>query len=610
MAKRKPALLLTLGTAIAFITGGSVAYWWLRGQSGLQSPASLPVGIEVIPQNALMTFSVSTSPQQWQTLRSFGTPESQEQVDQLLARWRDRWLSAYDLDFPRDLQSWIGPEMTVAVLPGKAPAASGSVSPDPDPSPGSIPDSSVENGSENDSILVAILPIIDPLQAEQTLSDRLSDTEPQQEQVYQGVTLQEFVSQTGQSYAAAVFENQFIAIAPSLDVLQTLVDADQANAGIDTVVGYQDALSQTGVEQPFLRLYVNIPEAQAIAATGDPSPLPSAGLSSLSQNQGLAATLTLENQGIRIQTQLWRSAEQATPTITNEITDIAKALPDTTILMLSGSNLRAVWQQYSQEQPEAPPNQPNASPNILHPDALRQGLQAAVGLDLDQDFMSWMTGEFALGIIPIANPTAPDQTSAGVLVIAKASDRSAAEQTLASLDDVMSRRYRFEVSESNLGGEPVTTWTQPFSGLTIVRGWLEGDRAFLAIRGAVADTVVPQPQSTLADSSLYQTLTSNDARTNGQFFVNVEQLLNPQAGLPIPPTPDRYTPYISALQAIGVTTRSQTPQSTLYDIYVMLKQGRTPGPLPEVDASASPAATDPDTPKETSPADDQDSATP
>ncbi|HEY9814611.1 MAG TPA: DUF3352 domain-containing protein, partial [Candidatus Obscuribacterales bacterium] len=252
MAKRKPALLLTLGTAIAFITGGSVAYWWLRGQSGLRSPAPLPVGIEVIPQNALMTFSVSTNPQQWQTLRSFGTPESQAQVDQLLARWRDRWLSAYDLDFPRDLQSWIGPEMTVAILPGNPPIASEPPSPDPAPSGGSLPDSPIEG----DPIFVAILPILDPLQDGQTLSDRLSDTEPQQEQVYQGVTLQEFVSQTGQSYAAAVFENQFIAIAPSLDILQTLVDAEQSNAALDTVAGYQDALSQTGVEQPFLRLYV------------------------------------------------------------------------------------------------------------------------------------------------------------------------------------------------------------------------------------------------------------------------------------------------------------------------------------------------------------------
>ncbi|HEY9816987.1 MAG TPA: DUF3352 domain-containing protein, partial [Candidatus Obscuribacterales bacterium] len=347
----------------------------------------------------------------------------------------------------------------------------------------------------------------------------------------------------------------------------------------------------------------------AIAATGRALPLPSSGLSSLSQNQGLAATLTLENQGIRIQTQLWRNANQATPTITNETTNIADALPDTTILMLSGSNLRAAWQQYNQEPPEDPLNSPNSPPNLLPPDAISQGVQATVGLDLEQDFLSWMTGEFALGVIPIADSTTPDQASAGILVIAKASDRTAAEQTLASLDDVMSRRYRFDVSEANVRGEPVTTWTQPFSGLTIVRGWLEDDRAFLAIRGAVADTVVPEPQTTLADTSLYQTLTSNDARTNGQLFVNIEQLLNPQTGLPIPPTPDRYTPYVSALQAIGVTTRSQTPQSTLYDIYIMLKQGRTPGALPEVDQSDSPPATDNNAPGETPPPDNQDSAT-
>jgi hypothetical protein len=569
VAKRKPALLLTLGTAIAFITGGGAAYWWLHWRQERRSPASIPVGMEVIPQTSLMTLSLSTDPQQWQTVRSFGTPESQAQVDQLLARWRDRWLDTHSLDFSRDLQPWIGPEMTLAILP---PAEA------TDNTNGSLP----PVPHETEHRMVAILPIADPLQAQRLLGDRIDHAEATE--TYQGVALQTLTPENGQTYGAAVFDNRFVAIASDLDQLKQLVDAGQRNRAMANLTSYQDAIRQTSAEQPFLRAYLNLP---ALQAQGADSPLPS--WAALQYNQGLAATITPESQGLRVQTLIWRSTDQANPTISNEKTDIARLLPAETLLMISGSNLRNVWQQYDRQAADSPPSRPNAGPpSLLNPTTIRQGLQSSLGLDIDQDLMAWMTGEFALGVIPIPDPSVANGHSLGGVLVVKASDRSLAEQSLSAMDEVMQRRYRFQVSETTVGGEPVTTWVQPFSGLTIMRGWLPGDRAFLALRSAVADTLLPQPATPLTDTALYQTLTSNDDRTNGQFFLNLDALLAPDNTIPIPPVPDRYDPYLSSLQALSATIRAQTPQTTLYDIYVMLHRGRSPGPLPTVDPALDP----------------------
>ncbi len=77
-------------------------------------PGELPVGSEVIPQDALMTISVSTDTGQWDKLREFGTPQSQAAIDQNLAGARDRILTANGFDYDRDIKPWIGREVTVA----------------------------------------------------------------------------------------------------------------------------------------------------------------------------------------------------------------------------------------------------------------------------------------------------------------------------------------------------------------------------------------------------------------------------------------------------------------------------------------------------------------
>jgi len=52
----------------------------------------MPVGANIIPQDALLTLSLSDSAQ-WQVLREFGTPQTQAELDKNLAQLRDRFHS-------------------------------------------------------------------------------------------------------------------------------------------------------------------------------------------------------------------------------------------------------------------------------------------------------------------------------------------------------------------------------------------------------------------------------------------------------------------------------------------------------------------------------------
>lgn len=101
-------------SGVAILIGGGVA-----GYVGLMRwnwQRAMPIGVEVIPVNALMTISVSTNPEQWQQLRSFGTAQSRTVLDQNLVQVRDRLLTANGINYEQDIQPWVGSEMTLAFL--------------------------------------------------------------------------------------------------------------------------------------------------------------------------------------------------------------------------------------------------------------------------------------------------------------------------------------------------------------------------------------------------------------------------------------------------------------------------------------------------------------
>ena len=80
--KKKPSLVLTLSGAGLLIGGGIAAYWLLT--QGKPLSRDMPVGANIIPQDALLTVSLSTDSSQWEKLRSFGTKASQSALDKNL----------------------------------------------------------------------------------------------------------------------------------------------------------------------------------------------------------------------------------------------------------------------------------------------------------------------------------------------------------------------------------------------------------------------------------------------------------------------------------------------------------------------------------------------
>lgn len=558
--KKKPSLVLTLSFAGFLICGGSVAYWLLT--QGNSSSKDLLPGANIIPQDALFAVSLSTDPGQWQKLREFGTKETQSLLDKNLVQLRDRFLTNNGYDFQKDISPWVGDQVTIAVL---APNVS---------KPVSKPIATNVEATTNEQSMVMVLPVKNLEKANNILAQpKAAKGGKWIDRTYENIVIKETEGQVGEKLSAALLDKRFLVITDNSKTTERAIDAYKGQSSLATSPGFAENLPKISHNQPFGQFYVNVPYSARIAAKSPNRPLPAQVLSQLQNNQGIAGTMTLESQGIRLKSVSWLNpTSPRVLTVENKAGNMQNRLPTETLMMLSGGNLQQFWADYvstSQGNPSAP----------MMPEQLRSGVKSLTNLDLERDLLSWMRREFSVSVIPnTPKQGMADDFRAALVFMVQASDRTRAETALKQLDDVMKNQYQFQVQYTTVDGKPVVNWLGPFGTLTASHGWLDDDVAFLAVGAPVTDKIVPRPNNTLGSSGLFQdTVPREPLPTNAQFFLDVERTAK---NFPLPIfLPDQQI-LLQATRSIGVTGAVSDSRSSRYDIFLSLQKAGKPDPLP------------------------------
>lgn len=548
--KKKSSLVLTLSAAGLLIGGGAAAYWFLS--EGQLFYRDLPVGANIIPQDTLFAVSLSTDTKQWQKLQEFGTKETQVELNKNLAQLRDRFLTNHGYNFEKDIQPWVGDEVTLAIL---APQTS---------SPPAKPVSTDADVANNQQSIVIVLPIKNPEKAKSLLA------QPKQsnwiERNYQGIIIKQSKGQTGENLSAALINERFLVVTDNPQAAERTIDAYKNRTSLATTGGFAQNLPKIASYEPLAQFYVNVPTAAKIASSASRRRLPAQVLAQLQNNQGLAGTITLEPEGIRIKGVSWLNPNsQRVLAVENKAGTMQNRLPAETLMMLSGANLQRLWGDYiltSQGNPLSP----------ISPEQLRGGVKSFTSLDLDRDFLSWMKGEFSVSIIPNTPQVGSSDNfrRVALVLMIQARERKLAEASIQQLDDVMKNQYQFQIQETKIAGQPVVNWIGLNNTLTATHGWLDGDVAFLVVGAPITDRIVPKPNSTLASTLPFQqTVPAEPNPTNGQFYLDVEQTTK---NFPLPRLIPRQQTLLAATRSIGVTTAVSDNRSTLYDIFLGLKK--------------------------------------
>ncbi|MGD1912418.1 MAG: DUF3352 domain-containing protein [Rivularia sp. (in: cyanobacteria)] len=558
--KKKPSLVLTLSGAGLLIGGGIAAYLLLT--QGKPLSRDLPVGANIIPQDALFTVSLSTDSQQWEKLRSFGTKESQAALDKNLVQWRARFLAKEGFDFQKDVSTWVGDRVTIAILAPQIPKTASK----PVASDGKL--AAVEQS------LVMVLPIKDQNKAQIALAQSKALKSKWVEREYEGITIKEAKATSGEKLSYSVIEENFLVIADNPKATERTIKAYKNKATLANNSGFAKHLPKIASYQPLAQFYVNVPSAASIASiTSAKRRLPAQVLAQLKNNQGLAGTISLESQGLRLKGVSWlKPNSRRVLAVENKATTMTSRLPAETLMMFSGGNLRRLWADYvltSQKNPLSP----------IPPEKLRSGVKNLSGLDLDRDLLSWMGGEFAVSIIPdTPRKDFPQDVRAALVFMVQASDRRKAEASFKQLDDTMRNQYQFKIKEEQVGEAPVVRWIGPSGTLTATHGWLDENIAFLTLGTPITDKIIPKPKNILANIASFQKAVPKElSPVNTQFFLDMEAAANSFSLSALFPNQQSF---LNAINSVGVTSAISDSRTTRYDILLKLKEGEKPASLP------------------------------
>ncbi|MEM7769390.1 MAG: DUF3352 domain-containing protein [Cyanobacteria bacterium P01_A01_bin.37] len=599
----KNRFVIVAASALAALAAGSASAYWFLNQQSLGS-RGLPVGVEAIPHDALMTITVSTNDEQWEQFRKLGTDESQARLDAFLNEWRDRLLTDNGITYRDDIQPWVGDTITIAVMGPTEISIPNGLLPDSendesngasdlaiDPeapiledTPELETDSNVSEAEDSEEealdgfpsfdtdlidptqnqAAILFLPVADPVEAQNRLKNLIASGNTPTQREYQGITIQTFQHNNTDTYEVAAFDRELLVVTTQENVIDEVIDTYQGESSIADVDGYEAAIRSVSSSPAFAQAYVNVPVARAIAAANATEAAQSRNLVPWQNMQGVAATATLNPSGVNVRSISWLLPDSEPLQLKNQgRSQLAERFPDSTLMMISGSNLEQQWELYSLRNEEG-------TEGIFSPQYLREASQTQLGLELETDLLSWMRGEFALGLAS-TNDEASNLPSAGLVFMVEASDQALAQQTLSNLDSAVEEQYRFRVNSSQLDGQSVIQWQFPVASLSLTRGWLDEKIAFIGF-DSITKAIVPNPTASLASSELFRQATASQPKSNtGYFFINVEEFIQERHQLPVPSFPPEQAALVNAIRAIGVTISAEGDRQRRYDISVVTK---------------------------------------
>ena len=365
MKSRSFFLSLTTGIVILLLIVGSF-FWIYKPLSSIKEGVRTnPQATIFVSKQAPVMLSLLVNPER---LTKYG--QSQREIEQV----RDNLLAKAKLDYQKDLRSWLGDEITLAVT---------SLDFDRDASSGVQPGYLLALKTKDTQLAKEFLQIYYSKQA-------LADTAELIFEQYKGVNLiyQNPLSSTEEvSSVASAVVGDFVLFANNLKVLkQAINNAQVVNLNLAHYPAYQDAI-KTIAEKKISLAYVNLPAVSAWIAN---SPLPENPVI----QQTLTLSLSLKRQGLVTHTALFgvTGAENQSPSLSSP-PETLNYIPRDSVVVAAGKNLNQLWQQIATGLPQDSPLQ-----QVLN-QAIAQ-METPLEINLAEEIFSWVKGEYAISLVP------------------------------------------------------------------------------------------------------------------------------------------------------------------------------------------------------------------
>jgi Protein of unknown function (DUF3352) len=384
---------------IALLTLGAVGAYGLAANSALAGGnRSTPAAAMFISQRSPLVTTLLGNPDRLTASSFANTPPTQRRALQAeIKRIQATLLTDTHLDYSRDIQPWAGSEITVALTAADV---------DRDSSNGQQP-----------GYLVAIA-IDNPEQAREALEKFW------QKRAAKGAKLvfEQFASvpivHAPSTLASAMVGDRFVLFANDSKVLRDAINnAQVTDQNLSQSKDYQEAIASLPPEALGFA-FANLPRKNGV--------------------DHLAMTFKLAPQGLLADTALLtKTAKPSRPTLSAPV-DALKWIPENSLAMAGGKNVQQVWTQLE-----------SSLTDYGMTESL-QKLQEEWGVNLAEDVLSWMPGDYAVGLL--AGTRQPDW----VFVTKQSAETTDGLEKLSAI----AQKQGVSIGSVPLGEAQIVAWTK------------------------------------------------------------------------------------------------------------------------------------------------------
>ncbi len=426
------------------LIGAAGAYWLASARPSV--PVSQPRTIALQPaatlfvsRQAPLMASLLVNPDRLDLLgKSAGKPgvssSDRTALQTQLQQWQQSLFAETELDYERDLQPWVGDEVTFAIT-----------TPDLDRDP--------QNGLQAGHLLV--LSMQNPSLARESVQRFWQRrTKNLATDSFAGVTLTYAANQANPQLTSAIVGDRYVLFANSPKVMRDALNTAQLpESSLDRSSNYQQALEKFAVPKLGL-VFANLnqferwqPESSLLSVV---APAATTGT-----YESLVAVLNPEGKGLLTDVVLFLKDPGSQPIQAGDPTnlkEILKFVPDRSSLALVNADLQQSWQQWQSNLAGQAENQDwtNGWPQQI------ANLQQQWGMNFSDTGLDWAKGPFVLAQVARSNAGQPDW-----LFVTQRSPEL--EAGIAQLNQI-TQQQGISLGSFALGEQTVYAWTKLVTG--------------------------------------------------------------------------------------------------------------------------------------------------
>lgn len=535
--------LLVPAIAASAIAVGGGAYYFLKVQPA-QDVANPLSSFEILPQETVAAGYFSLDENIWNKASKFGTTEARDlitqQFDAFKANLETNSPSGEPLNFDQDIKPWLGSVTVAGVL----------------------------ESDTNEMSMVLVVGIKDKLEALK-FATKQKDGATGEVTVskFEGVDIYEFKGDSPQFLT--VLDNHLV-LSEEKSRVESAIQVDQGAQSVLVNPEIKNALEESiQISNPVAVGFVD--PSSLVTQVIETEPQVFQDNPTLRQDfeayKAVTATLGIDPKGFRFKNVVKQTLED--DWIFEPLPGkVISRFPDNTLALIHSGHLNKVWDLVL----ERLDRDPNFKAEL---ETFRQDFTQATQLDFDADIVSWMDGEFGLGVLP-ANDGILSQVGFGGAIAIKTSNRPKAEASLTKLND-LAKSSGAQIQQKDMGGIPMTQWGIPLQSALVNYGWLDDSTLLFALGESSATALIEGESSSVQQNSVFKSLTGTLPNTDkGLFYFNVAEFVTAVRSSPTLSSSLNSSPQLDAvldsLQGLAVTGGQPDKGTVIGDALLTLRQ--------------------------------------